>query len=333
MPRRSSLVISGSKFNYFGVPLISPTLNFQLTLLFSGSFDDSITPLMVTEPPFPISTLPPLPFLVISNYSFHNRVKLSRYNDQPSRLLICLIRVIFRFNFEYTKKKKKKNSLVQFEESFSRDSNENTGSKRLTRSSKFVAASREEGARRAGDINSRWHDSFPGTLISHHRGRSARLVATRPAGESFRGKEGGEFSLRKFSRRHDNFPVAAPPGTKRREDALNIARGKIRVMPGHNFAFLPLRSLHMVWQIFLYVSLSPFVSFCGRKEGRKCRSHRLSGHGTIRRRQREDYYTRTSPREYDPLSERGRDKGYFSNNGFARERFSFGRIFSRSSSR
>lgn len=108
MPRRSSLVISGSKFNYFGVPLISPTLNFQLTLLFSGSFDDSITPLMVTEPPFPISTLPPLPFLVISNYSFHNRVKLSRYNDQPSRLLICLIRVIFRFNFEYTKKKKKK---------------------------------------------------------------------------------------------------------------------------------------------------------------------------------------------------------------------------------
>lgn len=39
-----------------------------------------------------------------------------------------------------------------------------------------------------------------------------------------------------------------------------------------------------------------------------------------RRRQREDYYTRTSPREYDPLSERGRDKGYFSNNGFAREK-------------
>lgn len=76
MPRRSSLVISGSKFNYFGVPLISPTLNFQLTLLFSGSFDDSITPLMVTEPPFPISTLPPLPLLLISNYSFHNRVKL-----------------------------------------------------------------------------------------------------------------------------------------------------------------------------------------------------------------------------------------------------------------
>lgn len=132
MPRRSSLVISGSKFNYFGVPLISPTLNFQLTLLFSGSFDDSITPLMVTEPPFPISTLPPLPLLLISNYSFHNRVKLYSVITINLHDFQFIIRVIFRFNFEYTEKEKFARSIRGI--FFSRFEHRRFGSKRLTRS-------------------------------------------------------------------------------------------------------------------------------------------------------------------------------------------------------